>query len=222
MYVHGSAAMGGFVPSRSDVDVLAVCARHLAAEEKTAVAHELSESRLPCPGVGLELSVITRETAREPAGDAPPFELHAATAADEPKVVDGTRGSGDPDLLAHVAMTRAAGIAVLGPEPAGVFGPVPRRALLRSSAEDLQWALDRGTHAYAVLNACRAMRFLDEDAVCSKIEGASWALARGADPHVIEAALARQRGADVAPNPQAAKAFVQSIRAALLAAAEQA
>jgi hypothetical protein len=53
VYLHGSAAMGAFVPTRSDVDVLAVAKGPLAAPTKAAVADALSESSLPCPGVGL-------------------------------------------------------------------------------------------------------------------------------------------------------------------------
>jgi len=218
VYVHGSATTGEFVPSRSDVDVLVVCSRRLADAEKATIGRELSERRVPCPGVGLELSVITQETATEPAG-APPFELHLTTAVDDRNVVDGAGHSGDPDLLAHFAMTRAGGIAITGPEPADVFGPVPRDALLRSFAGDLEWALEKGKHGYAVLNACRALRFLEEDVLCSKIEGGEWVRTRAGDARLVEAALARQRGADIAPDPEAARAFVRSIRAKLLAAA---
>jgi predicted nucleotidyltransferase len=70
VYLHGSAAMGAFVPTRSDVDVLVVAQGPLSAPTKAAVADALSESSLPCPDVGLEMSVVTLESARTPS-DAP-------------------------------------------------------------------------------------------------------------------------------------------------------
>jgi hypothetical protein len=67
VYLHGSAAMGAFVPSRSDVDVLAVTRGAIVTTEKLAVADALSESSLPCPGVGLEMSIVTLDATRTPS-----------------------------------------------------------------------------------------------------------------------------------------------------------
>jgi hypothetical protein len=155
VYLHGSAAMDAFVPSRSDVDALAVAASTLSSEAKLALADSLSEATLPCPGVGLEMSVVTAVSAGSPS-DAPGFELHIGTQ--EGQVVDGLDHEGDPDLVAHFAMTRARGLALLGPPPTEVFAAVERSRLLRSFADDLTWAMDRGLAGYAVLNACRALR----------------------------------------------------------------
>lgn len=60
VYLHGSAVLGGFDVSRSDVDVLVVCDEPMTAVQQQAAAEALSERRLPCPGQGLELSVVTR------------------------------------------------------------------------------------------------------------------------------------------------------------------
>src|SRR5438093_12022741 len=112
VYLHGSAAMGAFVPSRSDVDVLAVTRDTLAASVKKAVAEELSEVALRCPGVGLEMSIVTLESAQTPS-DSPAFELHLNTQGH--RVVNGDGHAGDPDLVAHFAMARTRGVALLGP-----------------------------------------------------------------------------------------------------------
>jgi hypothetical protein len=95
LYLHGSAAMRAWTPTRSDVDLLAVVARSLTPSERRDIGEALLA--MPSPGVGLEVSMVT----------APPFELHVAGAED--RMVDGS-GHGDDDLLAHFAMTRARGV----------------------------------------------------------------------------------------------------------------
>jgi hypothetical protein len=52
LYLHGSAAMDAFVPSRSDVDVLCITRGSLSPSQKRGLAQSLSEASLPCPGVG--------------------------------------------------------------------------------------------------------------------------------------------------------------------------
>lgn len=211
VYLHGSAAMGAFVPSRSDVDVLVVTHGPIPAREKDALAELLSEPDLACPGVGLELSVVTLEAARTPS-DAPSFELHLAT--EEGRVAD--RGT-DPDLVAHLATARTFGRSLLGPPPEEVIAPVDRDRLLRSLADDLAWAIQRSLPGYAVLNACRSLRFAREGALCSKPGGAKWALREGiADPALIRAALRRQLGADEEVEQAAALAFAERARNELL------
>jgi streptomycin 3"-adenylyltransferase len=217
VYLHGSAAMGAFVPSRSDIDVLAVTKGRLSVPTKAAVADALSEASLPCPGVGLEMSIVTVDSVRTPS-DAPAFELHVATLGS--RVVDGADHPGDPDLLAHFAMTRARGVCLYGPEPQDAFIPVDRARLLRSLADDLTWALDHrlsGMGPYAVLNACRGLRLARTGEFCSKPEGGTWALeTRVGDPALIAAALRRQEGADEEVDGEAAASFVVGVRAELL------
>lgn len=225
VYLHGSAAMEAFHPERSDVDVLAVCSRSVTATEKRAIAEALSEEVLPCPGVGLELSLVTLEACGRPA-ELPPFELHLSTT--DGRVVDGDGRSGDADLPMHFAMARERGVAITGPPPEEVFAPIPRAWLLRAFASDLEWALREASTEYAVLNACRAWAFVDGGLLLSKLEGAAWVLAREADarlPREADAELARlalafQRGGE-RPNADRAAvvSFVERIRARLLEAA---
>jgi hypothetical protein len=217
LYLHRSAAMEAFVPSRSDVDVLGVARTPLSSAAKFVLADSLSESALPCPGVGLEMSVVTAASARTPS-DAPAFELHIGTQ--EGHVVDGLGHAGDPDLMAHFAMARARGIALLGPSPAEVFATVEPSRLLLSLAEDLSWALDHGLAGSAVLNACRALRYARDGGLYSKLEGGRWALDEGiGDPALIAAALRRQQGDQEVVRAEAAASFALSVREKLLAAA---
>jgi streptomycin 3"-adenylyltransferase len=217
VYLHGSVAMDAFVPTRSDVDVLVVTHGPVGANAKSSLAESLSESSLPCPGVGLELSIVTSEAARTPS-DAPAFELHLATQ--EARAVDGVDQAGDPDLVAHFAMTRERGVVLFGPPVDQVISPIDRSRLLRVLADDLTWALERKLGGYAVLNACRALRFVREGTLCSKPEGGAWALANGVgDRASIEAALRRQSGSDEVVDLAAATPFVEWARDELLAEA---
>jgi hypothetical protein len=217
VYLHGSAAMGAFVPTRSDVDVLVVTRGSVGASAKSMLAESLSESSLPCPGVGLELSIVTSLAART-TSDAPAFELHLATQ--EAHVVDGENRPGDPDLVAHFAMARERGVVLFGPPVDQVISPIDRSRLLLALADDLAWALEQELGGYAVLNACRALRLAREGTFCSKPEGGAWAVANGVgDRASIEAALRRQAGSDEAVDLAAAIPFVERAREELLAPA---
>jgi hypothetical protein len=162
LYLHGSAAMRAWTPTRSDVDLLAVVARSLTPSERRDIGEALLA--MPSPGVGLEVSMVTVAAARE-ATSAPPFELHVAGAED--RMVDGS-GHGDDDLLAHFAMTRAPGVPILGRPPSDVIGEPPTSALLRSLAADLEWAMDNRNYGYVVLNACRGLMYAREGTLGSK------------------------------------------------------
>ena len=54
MYLHGSGALGGLVPGRSDVDVLVVCHdKPFDSQVLTAVANAMRTAGDRCPGRGL-------------------------------------------------------------------------------------------------------------------------------------------------------------------------
>ncbi|MCX4734362.1 aminoglycoside adenylyltransferase domain-containing protein [Streptomyces sp. NBC_01363] len=213
VYLHGSAVLGGFHSSRSDIDVLAVVEESGTAAAQQAMGEAIAATARQCPGTGLEMSVITAATAS--VLGACLFEVHINTTVDETEIVTGAGGSGDPDLILHSAVCRSHAISVLGPMPARTFGPVPRDRILAAMVGDLQWALDRGSAAYAVLNACRAIRFAEEGRLCSKLDGAEWYTARHPDEAVVTAAMAYQRCGDEGPNVKEAAQFVAEVRGRL-------
>lgn len=193
VYVHGSLALGGFDPRRSDVDVLVVVENELPLAQRTALAGALSEAALPCPARGLELSVVTKESALHPCWPAPRFELHVTTAPEDSKVVDGHGRPGDPDLVLHYAVCRAAGLLVGdGSPPQEVFSRVPRRIVLERLVDELAWAVAHASSEYTVLNACRAWRYARKDDLVSKVDGGRWALEQSLRPSytsLVSAAL---------------------------------
>ena len=66
VYAHGSLLLGGYLPTRSDIDVLVVVEDPLSPDEQADLAARLSADALPCPAVGLELSVVLRSVAAAP------------------------------------------------------------------------------------------------------------------------------------------------------------
>jgi predicted nucleotidyltransferase len=217
-YLHGSGAMGGWHTELSDVDLLAVVSRSLHPEQKRESAKAIGE--LSAPGAGLEFSIVTRASLKD-VRERPPFELHVTTGADA-KVIDGKGHRGDSDLVMHYAVCRERGVAVLGPPPAEVFPVVPRAVLLAAFVEELAWGLEHAPVRYAVLNACRAWAFAEGAGLLSKVEGAEWALTRGAlemgQADAIRSALAAQAGGEETTKPTEATALV----AAAVNALEQA
>lgn len=224
VYLHGSAVLGGFDARRSDVDVLVVVEGALSGSQQSSAATLLSETHLPCPALGLELSVVTEQAVRHPIAD-PPFELHVTTTPEGTRVVDGQRRGGDPDLVLHFAVARAAG-RLIGPgQPASkVFAPVPKELIVAQMAVEVGWGLEYGPGEYAVLNACRSWRFLIDGAIVSKIDGALWALDRVGctDRDLIQSALNRQRSVPAAALNQAmVRQFAQRVRLLLTSAQPQ-
>lgn len=209
LYLHGSAVQGGFVRSGSDVDILGVLAGPLDRAGQKRVGAALAAVADPAPGTGLELSLITAATAAD-LGECR-FEVHVATGADR-KVQAGADRPGDPDLILHAEVCRRHGYPVHGPAPGAVFGPVPRRRLLAAMHQEVEWGLDHGSLAYAVLNACRAERFAVTDELVGKVAAGQWALARWPDQPVLALALHQQRTGRQAELTDDAARFVAAVR----------
>jgi streptomycin 3"-adenylyltransferase len=221
-YLHGSAALGGWVPGRSDVDMLFVAADGVSSAAVTRMGEVLCEGAGRCPGRELECSVVTVAQARQPAPPWP-FVLHVAARPGTPgrTVRPDSPSVGDPDLLMHYAVCRAAGWPVCGPPPQDLIGVVPCRAILDYLAGELGWGIEHAPEAYAVLNACRALIYLTDQQIVSKIAGGKAALSRGTGPaDVIERALAQQRGIEPDQPPASdAVSFVLATAAMLRSAA---
>jgi streptomycin 3"-adenylyltransferase len=199
LYVHGSVALGGFRPERSDVDVLAVVEAPVPPDRQAALGMEVLAAAYPCPGTGLELSIITAATAAD-LGDCR-FEVHVATPD---RVVVGAGHGGDPDLILYAEVCRRSGLTIVGRPAASVFGAVPHARLVGAIRDELDWAVAATPFEYAVLNACRALLFAADGTLRSKVDGGEWYLAERADDALVVAALARQRGVarpDVAEPP---------------------
>jgi Domain of unknown function (DUF4111) len=201
VFPHGSLVLGGWLASRSDIDVIVMVSRPLTPAEKSAVVAAWSDAALPCPGVGLELTVVLASVAAAPTA-RPAFELHVTTAPGDAKVVDGAGHPGELDAVLHFAICHSLGYPG--------FAPVPRELVLSQLVDELSWAAEHNPSTYAVLNACRAWRYAVEGALVSKVDGGRWALPRlsGAEAALVAAALAEQTGEEAAPlDPAEVRAF---------------
>lgn len=228
--LHGSLAMGAFVPGRSDIDVLAVCGDPLSSQHSRATGAVLDAIPRPRSAGELEFSLVTEAEARE-ASAKPAFEVHVSTHEVD-SVVDGHDRPGDEDLVIHFAMARARGRALLGPEPNDLFPEPDRPSLVRAFLSDLELARRHGAAwweghdmpeltsiAYRVLNAARSWRYLETGELGSKVEGAAWLGHAHPSPNVrtlLDAALAFQRG-QVPPLPEGrmVESFVDKVEAML-------
>jgi streptomycin 3"-adenylyltransferase len=210
-YLHGSATLGGWVATRSDVDLLIVLRDGAPKTALTAVEHVLAGHGPGSPGTGLECSVVSLAQATSPRTPWP-FLLHLqASQGAEPVHVRGDALDGDRDLLMHYFVCRSAAVPLIGPEPREVFGPVPRSVVLAYLADELRWGLTHAPAAYAVLNACRALILASRGDLVSKVAGGRLVADEGLGPaDVIANALDQQQAlAEPRPITPAAAAFVE-------------
>lgn len=174
-YLHGSAALGGFVRGRSDTDVLVVVADDVV-ESELAEAADALRCNGGVAGVGIELSVITASAAAHPVRPWP-FLVHVVTGPGGVRIVWGSEHGGDADLVLHVAVARDAATRISGPPPTDVFGRIDHRVITEALIDELAQASGGSDTTYATLNACRAWQFAATGALVSKLDGARWALA---------------------------------------------
>jgi hypothetical protein len=192
-YRHGSEVLGGGGP-RSDVDILAVSARHLTADERERVV-ELCRT---VPKLEFDLVVASElRPWRHPA----PYELHFWSGRGE-----GLGPGTNSDLAAVITMALAGNRVLFGPPPADVFDAVPRADYVDGILRDVDDP--------SVLMLTRVWAGVATDEVHSKLRAAEWALARLPDEHkgVLEEAVAYYRGERDEPpqDVDAYRAYIQN------------
>ena len=184
IYLHGSLAMGCFNPQRSDLDFLVVTPHPMDVGTKQRVAGMLLlASCAPCP---IEISFLHCNELR-PWRYPTPYDFHYSETWRE--VMQQALQSGarqrwnensrtDPDLAAHLTITNRRGICLLGAPISSVMPDVPQEDYLASILNDIQDALNgkMDDPLYSILNICRVYAYMRAGLVCSKQEGALWAL----------------------------------------------
>ncbi len=210
IYLHGSAVLGGFDPSVSDLDLLVLCEAPLSDAEVDAVATAVE--RLDLPAKGLEMSVLTRSEAINPDLGGPRFQIHAAVEqGGTARRVDGRASGGDRDLILHLAVCRSSGYSLAGPAPEATLPPLPDAIVERAMIDEIGWARGAGDPVYLVLTAARASAFARNRRLVSKIEAGE---VDAAFP-VVRAALARQRGGASPIDPADARRYADEVEARL-------
>ncbi|MBE6884821.1 MAG: DUF4111 domain-containing protein [Ruminococcaceae bacterium] len=184
VYVHGSLAFGCFHWDRSDIDFLIVTESVPTQAQKEQLIREMLYLDEEAPSKGMEMSVLTRENCRHFVHPMP-FELHWSNFHKENFLRDLSgychymQGE-DPDLAAHVAVTKAVGFALCGEPIDEVFAEVPKAAYVDSIRCDLAGCLteiEKAPHYY-IPNLCRALAYAEENLILSKEQGLRWAAER--------------------------------------------
>lgn len=177
VYVHGSAAMGGFTPEQSDLDYLAVVSSPLDASERESLAKACASLHGKAPfRKGVEMSIVEERFAGKGFRHPVPFEFHMGDNV-ERLLAQGKPREGeqlDPDLAGHFMYARERGVCVFGRDTSEVFAPVDRAAFDASIRNDLENApeLILKDPVYVVLNLCRALYQRKTGQLYSKQEGA--------------------------------------------------
>lgn len=216
VYLHGSAVLGGFRWASSDLDVLALSRHALTDAAIAAVPKRLST--LEYPANGLELSLMTEAEAHALRTPSPRFQLHVATDGCDRslRVVDGRQREGDPDLVLHIAVCRAAAVTLLGRPATEGLGILPDKAVRRAVASEVRWSLQHEPpEQYVVLTAARAWHYCATGEVASKLEAGEWVQGQGRGSPAVAAALALQRGSEAELGRPDADAFARSVLALL-------
>jgi predicted nucleotidyltransferase len=203
MYLHGSLALGGFQPERSDIDVIVVTAQRINLETKRRCIELLLRiSRMPCP---LDIRFLVQQ-------DLFPYQhpllcdLHYSESWRENYQQELRTGTWkhwndsvmrDPDLAVHLTILHRFGICLYGKPIAEVIPPVPERDFREAIIKDVQVA--QGEPLYDpisyILNACRVCAYLYDGAILSKDAGGVWGLAHLPEQYhlLIHQALALYR-----------------------------
>ena len=181
-YVHGSIAFGCFRWNQSDIDFIVTVDQVTTLAEKEALIRCLLDCEEQCPPKGVEMSVVLDQYCRNFMYPTP-FELHYSITHRERCQADftsycRTMHGTDPDLAAHFAVIRKAGIILYGTPIAEMFGPVPREDYLDSILRDVQDAeaeIERAP-VYLTLNLCRVLAYIRKGKIFSKEQGGEWGL----------------------------------------------
>jgi streptomycin 3"-adenylyltransferase len=182
VYLHGSAAMGGFHPGKSDLDYIVVTREALTDAEKREYMEMVTGLDAAGPAKGIEMSIVTKDVCN-PFVYPTPFILHFSRGhlewyrkdpEDYIRKMNGT----DKDLAAHFTVIRRRGACLYGRPIGEVFGEVPERDYLDSIRDDVSGAAEeiRDNSMYMILNLARVLGYMEEKKVLSKKEGGMWGL----------------------------------------------
>ncbi len=183
-YLHGSLALGGFNPARSDINIVAVTKQRMNIEVKrTLVTLLLRISKMPCP---VSIHFLAQQNIF-PFQHSLPYDLYYNETMREQAQQDmrsdawkhrNDRIEYDPELTIILPVLQLHGVCLYGELPAKTLPPVPehdfRDALVTKIQQDQQHPLHNPLSF--VLNACRVAAYLHDHTILSKDAGGIWGL----------------------------------------------
>jgi len=184
-YLHGSLALGGFNPARSDVNIVVVTKQGMAIEiKRTLVTLLLRLSKMPCP---ISIHFLAQQNIF-PFQHPLSYDLYYNEAMREKAQQDmrndtwkhwNDRSEYDPELTIILTVLQMHGVCLYGEAPARTLPAVPEHAFRDALVANVQVAQHHPLHAPIsfVLNACRVSAYLRDHIILSKDEGGVWGLA---------------------------------------------
>lgn len=187
LYLHGSLAMGGFNPNRSDIDLLGVTRIPLTREEKMKLANMfVAYSSNPYP---VEVSFFNESQLMDWSHPSR-YDFHYSEFWRTRYVKDlsnntfdhidnhDCKDAKDPDLAAHVMVTNRRGICLVGSPISKTFPEVKLSDYWSAILSDFNdCLLNIGEDPiYCVLNIIRVYRYALDGEVTSKEEAGQWAM----------------------------------------------
>jgi hypothetical protein len=206
LYLYGSLATGGFVPGRSDIDLLAAVSSDVDDPEFDELEHmhaDLAGSR-PEWDDRIEVQYVPLVALRT-------FKTQPRTV---PVISPGEPfhwREVDRDWTMNWYDVQQNGVRLFGPDPRTLIAPISRAEFIQSIREHAEQWMEhikliprkRGSQAYAVLTMCRALYTCNTGQQVSKQEAARWA--QEALPEwapLIERALEWRQDAQNYPLPE--------------------
>lgn len=178
-YIHGSLAMGGFNPGKSDVDILVVTLQPLLFDTKKELAALfLARSNDLYP---LEASILNESQLNRWQHPCP-FDFHFSEYWRERYEEDlenhiNSEKRFDPDLAAHITILKHRGICLDGAPIQEAFPAVPEADYIDSILGDYYDCIKNieNDPVYCALNMIRVYWYLKEGVISSKQEAGEWA-----------------------------------------------
>jgi predicted nucleotidyltransferase len=182
IYLHGSLALGGFQPARSDINVLAVVTEKIDSERKRKLVELLLRiSNMPRP---LDVYVLSEEDLF-PFHLPLSFDLHYNEQSREAMLQELRNGEwrndttyADVNLTISLAILRRAGIVLAGKPVEETLPVIPEatfREALIQSIEEARAKLPQDPISF-IFNVCRTVAYLREGVILAKDTGAEWGL----------------------------------------------
>jgi len=200
VYLYGSAITGGFDPALSDLDLLVVTEADagLLGLSPIEALHDRIASHHPDWADRLDIAYVGRATlATFRAGGT----VASISHEDALQLYDDADG-----WLQTWYLVRLADAPLLGPPVVEVIPPIERAEFVDAVARDADRIVRRvetdqrsGLVAYTLLTLCRVLRALDDGAIISKPEAASWVADRMPEARWVldEALVVRASGGRV-------------------------
>lgn len=182
VYLHGSAVMGCYNPSKSDIDLIVVVKDFIEDKVKRAFMDMVIELNEKGPEKGLEISIV-KQSVCKPFAYPTPFELHFSVAHidwyrnNPDDYISKMRGA-DKDLAAHFTIITHRGKCLWGASIKEAFADVPVQDYIDSIWNDVADAEEEiiDNPMYLILNLARVLAYLKDELVLSKKEGGEWGI----------------------------------------------